>query len=115
MSEKKSVVALAKEPTIQESVTKVFELMGGVSSLVEKGSTVVLKPNAGHVAPPESAVCTNPDVVRAVIREVKKAEPKRIIIAEAAAIGCDTMECFEACGWPKRRMWSSSTSSGRRI
>ena len=98
MSEKKSVVALAKEPTIQESVTKVFELMGGVSSLVEKGSTVVLKPNAGHVAPPESAVCTNPDVVRSVIREVKKAEPKRIIIAEAAAIGCDTMECFEACG-----------------
>ena len=98
MSEKKSIVALAKEPTIQESVTKVFELMGGVSSLVEKGSTVVLKPNAGHVAPPESAVCTNPDVVRAVIREVKKAEPKRIIIAEAAAIGCDTMECFEACG-----------------
>ena len=40
MSEKKSIVALAKEPTIQESVTKVFELMGGVSSLVEKGSTV---------------------------------------------------------------------------
>ena len=72
MSEKKSVVALAKEPTIQESVTKVFELMGGVSSLVEKGSTVVLKPNAGHVAPPESAVCTNPDVVRAVIVRTRK-------------------------------------------
>ncbi len=95
---KKSIVALAKEKTTQESVSKVFDLMGGVTNMIEKGSTVVLKPNAGHVAPPESAVCTSPDVVRAVIREVKKAEPAKIIVAEAAAIGCDTMECFAASG-----------------
>lgn len=95
---KHSVVALAKEPTTQESVTKVFDLLGGVTKLIGAGSTVVLKPNAGHAAPPESAVCTSPDVVRAVIREVRKANPKRIIIAEASAIGCDTMECFEVSG-----------------
>ena len=95
---KKSLVALAKEPTIQESVTKVFELMGGVSNLIEKGSSVVLKPNAGHAAPPESAVCTNPEVLRAVIREVKKAQPGKIVIAEAAAVGCDTMECYKISG-----------------
>lgn len=98
MSKKKSIVALAKEPTIQETVSKVFDLMGGVSHMIEEGSTVVLKPNAGHVAPPETAVCTNPEVVRAVVREVKKANPGRIIIAEAAAIGCDTIECFKVCG-----------------
>ncbi|MDR1573092.1 MAG: DUF362 domain-containing protein [Clostridiales Family XIII bacterium] len=98
MAQKKSIVALAKEESIQESVSKVFDLLGGVSSLIEKGSTVVMKPNAGHVAPQESAVDTNPEVVRAVIREVRKAEPKCIIIAEAAAIGCDTLECFKACG-----------------
>ncbi len=98
MSNKKSVVALAKEDSIQASVTKVFDLMGGVSSLIKKGETVVLKPNAGHVATPDTAVCTNPEVVRAVVREVKKAEPGRIIIAEAAAIGCDTIECFKVCG-----------------
>lgn len=101
MPDKKSIVALAKEDDIQATVSKVFDLMGGVSSMIEKGSTVVLKPNAGHVAPPEYAVCTNPDVVRAVVREVKKAEPGRIIIAEAAAIGCDTIECFEASGITK--------------
>lgn len=95
---KKSVVALAKEPSIQESVTKVFDLMGGVKNMLEKNATVILKPNAGHAAPPETSVCTNPEVVRAVIREVKKAEPKRIVIAEAAAIGCDTMECYEVSG-----------------
>ena len=98
MEKKKSLVALAKEPTSQESVTKVFALMGGVTQLIEAGDTVVLKPNAGHAAPPETAVCTNPEVVRAVIREVKKAKPGRIIVAEAAAIGCDTEECYRVSG-----------------
>ena len=97
----KSIVALAKEPTIQESVSRVFELLGGVENLIEPGDSVVLKPNAGHAAPPESAVCTNPEVVRAVIREVKKAKPGKLVIAEAAAVGCDTMECFRVSGIAK--------------
>jgi len=96
--DKNSLVALVKGEDIQEDVTKVFDLMGGVKNMIHKGSTVVLKPNAGHAEPPETSVCTNPEVVRAVIREVKKAEPKRIIVAEAAAIGCDTLECLKVCG-----------------
>ena len=48
--------------------------------MIEPNSTVVLKPNAGHAAPPEFAVCTHPETVRAVIHEVKKANPKRIVI-----------------------------------
>ncbi len=98
MSEKKTEVALAKESTVQESVTKVFDLLGGVTNMIEKGSVVFLKPNAGHAAPADTSVCTNPEVVRAVIREVKKAGPRQIVIAESAAIGCDTMECFEVSG-----------------
>ena len=115
---KKSVVALAHSKDVQENVTRVFDMLGGVTNLIEPNSTVVLKPNAGHAAPPEFAVCTHPETVRAVIREVRKANPKRIVIAESAAVGCDTMECYEACGiarWPRRRAWSSTTSSGRRI
>ena len=84
---KKSLVAIAKGEDIQANVTKVFDLMGGVENVIRKNSTVVLKPNAGHAEPPETSVCTNPEVVRAVIREIKKAHPKKIIIAEAAAIG----------------------------
>ena len=44
---KKSLVALVKGTDIQENVTKVFDLMGGVENVIRKGSTVVLKPNAG--------------------------------------------------------------------
>lgn len=98
MSDKKALVALAKEASIQESVTKVFDLMGGVTNMIKPGTTVMLKPNAGHASPADTSVCTNPEVVRAVIREVKKANPKSIVIAEAAAIGCDTMECYEVSG-----------------
>ncbi|MBV7276855.1 DUF362 domain-containing protein [Clostridium sp. PL3] len=98
MTNKKSIVAVAKENEIQDSVTKVFDLLGGVNNMLEPNATVVIKPNAGHANPPESSVCTNPEVLRAVIREVKKANPKRIIVAEAAAIGCDTIECFKVSG-----------------
>ena len=98
---KKSVVALAHSKDVQENVTRVFDMLGGVTNLIEPNSTVVLKPNAGHAAPPEFAVCTHPETVRAVIREVRKANPKRIVIAESAAVGCDTMECYEACGITK--------------
>lgn len=98
MSKKKTVVAIAKEAEIQASVTKVFNLLGGVEKMLKPNATVVLKPNAGHAASAESSVCTNPEVVRAVIREVKKANPKRIIVAESAAIGCDTDECFKISG-----------------
>ena len=98
---KKSVVALAHGKDVQENVTRVFDMLGGVTNLIKPGTTVVLKPNAGHAAPPEFAVCTHPETVRAVIREVRKANPKRIVIAESAAVGCDTIECFEACGITK--------------
>ena len=95
---KKSLVALAHGLDVQENVTRVFDMMGGAAKRIEPNSTVVHKPTAGHAAPPEFAVCTHPETVRAVIREVKKANPKRIVIAEAAAVGCDTDECYEACG-----------------
>lgn len=75
---KKSLVALAKSEDIQANVTRVFDLMGGVQNVVRKGSTVVLKPNAGHAEPPETSVCTNPEVVRAVIREVKKQSQRKL-------------------------------------
>jgi len=95
---KKSVVSIAKGMDPEELVQAVLKPLGGVKELIRPKSTVVLKPNAGHPAPPESSVNTSPGVVAAVIREVRKAEPKKIILAEAAAMGCDTMDCLEVSG-----------------
>lgn len=94
----KSVVALVKGVDAEAMVEQALEHLGGVKSLIKRGSIVVLKPNAGHPGSPESAINTSPAVVRAAIKVIQKAKPKKIILAEAAAIGCDTMNCLETSG-----------------
>ncbi len=95
---KKSIVSIAKGTDVEKMVHDVLEPLGGVQSLIKAKSTVVLKPNAGHVAPPETSVNTNPKLVAAVIKEIRKADPKEIILAEASAVGCDTMESLRISG-----------------
>jgi len=94
----KSIVSIAKGTDVEQMVTEVLEPLGGVRSLIRPKSTAVLKPNAGHLAAAETSVNTNPELVAAVIKEVHKAGPKEIILAEASAIGCDTMESLEVSG-----------------
>jgi len=94
----KSIVSIVKGTDIQEMVAEALSLLGGVSSLIKPGAVVVIKPNAGHPFPPETSVNTSPAMVTAVIKELRKAQPKQIILAEAAAVGCDTLECLEVSG-----------------
>ena len=94
----KSIVSIAQGNDPEKLVHEVLAPLGGVEALIQPKSTVVLKPNAGHPAPADTSVNTNPEVVAAVIKEIRKANPKEIIVAEAAAVGCDTMECLEASG-----------------
>ena len=94
----KSVVAISQGQDVEKMVAEVFSLLGGRENLIRPRSTVVLKPNAGHPAGPETSVNTSPAVVAAVIEEVKKANPKEIIVAESAAIGCDTFDVFAKSG-----------------
>ena len=94
----KSVVSIVKGTNVEEMVEESLSLLGGVHSLIKPGSVVVIKPNAGHAFPPETSVNTSPAMVEAVIRELRKAEPREIIVAESSAIGCDTLECLEISG-----------------
>ena len=94
----KSVVSIVKGTDAERMVEEALSLLGGVTSLIKPGAVVVVKPNAGHPAPPEASVNTSPAVVAAVIKELRKARPKEIILAEASAIGCDTLESLEASG-----------------
>ena len=94
----KSVVAISQGTDPEKMVAEIFSLLGGIENLIKRNSTVVLKPNAGHPAAAETSVNTNPAVVAAVINEIKKAKPKDIIVAESAAVGCDTMNVLEVSG-----------------
>ena len=97
----KSIVSIVKGTDAEKLVDEALSLLGGVESLIKPNSTVVIKPNAGHNFPAETSVNTSPAVISAVIKVLRKAKPKEIILAEASAIGCDTMECLEVSGIKK--------------
>jgi uncharacterized protein (DUF362 family) len=94
----KSVVSIVKGTDAEDMVDSALDHLGGVQSLIRPGSTVVIKPNAGHEGGPDTSVNTSPAVVKAAIHVLRKANPKQIILAEASAIGCDTMTCLESSG-----------------
>jgi len=77
MSKKNYTVSVVKCETydfskVQEAVKKSVELLGGISKFVKKGDKVLIKPNLLQPAHPDKAITTHPEVVRAVIRLVKK-------------------------------------------
>ena len=94
----KSVVSIVKGTDPEKMVEEALSLLGGVNSLIKPNSVVVVKPNAGHPVPPDYSGCTSPEMVAAVIKEIRKAQPKEIIVAESGASGCETMECFKVSG-----------------
>ncbi|MFO7871246.1 MAG: DUF362 domain-containing protein [Kiritimatiellia bacterium] len=56
-----------------------FKLTGGLASFVKPGMSVLVKPNLLSDRTPERAVTTHPEVVRAVIREVKSCRARPFI------------------------------------
>ena len=58
---------------VAEAVKKAISFLGGIGSFVRPGMKVLLKPNMLSPHPPEDAVTTHPEVIRAVVRLVKEA------------------------------------------
>ncbi len=94
----KSAVSIVQGTKPELMVEEALSYLGGVTALIRPNTTVVVKPNAGHPSPPETSVGTSPAFVSAVIKVLRKANPKEIILAEASAIGCDTLESLEVTG-----------------
>jgi len=57
---------------VEIAVRKAFDLIGGLSSFIDKEDKVLIKPNMLSGRPPEDNVNTHPEVVRAVVRLVKE-------------------------------------------
>jgi uncharacterized protein (DUF362 family) len=68
----------------------------GMGRFVEKGETVMIKPNVGFDRGPSLGATTNPDVVRAVIRLCREAGAARIIVADNPIE--DPAACFAKSG-----------------
>lgn len=94
----KSVVSIVKGTDAEKMVEEALSLLGGVGSLIKPGSTVIVKPNAIGLYPSERSITTSPAFVSAAIKELRKAKPKEIILAESSAMRRDTDECLTVSG-----------------
>jgi uncharacterized protein (DUF362 family) len=75
-------VARASDPA--EAVRTAVDLIGGMGRFVPKGSVVFVKPNISWDKVPEQAATTNPLVVETVVRMVREAGAKKVIVADNA-------------------------------
>ena len=93
-----SVVSIVKGADPEKMVEEALSLLGGAESLIGPRSTVVIKPNAIAGYKPERSITTSPDFVSAVIKVLRTARPKEIILAESSAMTRDTMASLETAG-----------------
>lgn len=57
---------------VQKTLRRAVDLIGGMGAFVRPGERVLVKPNILSARKPEEAVCTHPEIIRAVIRLLKE-------------------------------------------
>ena len=80
------VVGLSRNKDTLESVREAVELAGGLG--IEEGSTVLIRPNANTADLPPGS--TNPEILKGAIREARRCNPGKIIVAEKSMTTLDT-------------------------
>ena len=68
------------------AVKRAIDALGGISAFVKPGDRVLLKPNLLKANPPDDAVTTHPEIVRAVIRLVRGAGG-RVLVGDSPGMG----------------------------
>ncbi len=79
---------------------KAIELMGGMNRFVQKGQTVVVKPNIGFAKTPEIGATTNPLLVKSVVDHCIIAGAKKVFVFDnvgSASYGI-AHTCYEVSG-----------------
>ena len=71
-------------------------LLGGIGCFIQPGERVLLKPNMLEGLPCESAVTTHPEVVRAMIRQVRSVGALPVVGDSPGVTG--TLKAAEKCG-----------------
>ena len=105
---KKGLVSIVKGPKkpsekeIDASVRKAIELAGGLTDIISRGDTVLIKPNLVVAQSPDRGTTTDPRVCKSIANLVREIGAKPII-AESSAIGIDTEEAFKVAGYGRLR------------
>lgn len=64
---------------VTAAVRAAVESLGGIGSFVGNGEIILIKPNLLAARPPEAAVTTHPELVRALVRLVKEAGATAVV------------------------------------
>lgn len=83
---------------LAKAVRRSFDLLGGLGSVIRQGDRVLIKPNLLAAKTPEQATTTHPEVVAAVVLEVKKAGGEPIIGDSPGAIRPGLQGVWSATG-----------------
>lgn len=74
--------------------------LGGIEAFVRPGQTVVIKPNITANAPSDSGGTTHMELVEAIVRQVQRCSPGRVVVAEGTgAFGITHESAFPTGGW----------------
>lgn len=84
----KQVVELAMQTLLDE--------LGGISEFIKPGDKVLIKPNMLEGLPPDKAVTTHPEIVRAMIKQVKGAGGIPLV-GDSPGVS-STLKVAEKCG-----------------
>ncbi|MDR2191807.1 MAG: DUF362 domain-containing protein [Endomicrobium sp.] len=74
-----SLVKCGEYSKAYHSVNEAVELIGGIDSFIRPGEKILIKPNLLSPKEPDKAVTTHPEIVKAVIKLVKKAEAVPVV------------------------------------
>jgi uncharacterized protein (DUF362 family)/ferredoxin len=97
MSEHAVVSIIRMNDSIETAVRKAVDSIGGLSSMVSEGDTVLIKPNFIREEPSFTGTTTNIEVVKAIVKLVKEAKAVPIV-GEASGNQYDTEAIFENLG-----------------
>ena len=86
---------------VHDAVKRAVDSLGGMAEFVKPGMKVLIKPNLLSARPPEDAVDTHPEVVRAVVRLVKEAGGRIILGDSPGGYGKNINEVYEISGIKK--------------
>lgn len=82
--DRRALVSIVHGTDVPQMVAEAIALIGGVDRLAVRGKTVLVKPNV--VAPEPPPTTTSPAVVAAVVRLLKDAGARRVIVGEMSGV-----------------------------
>jgi uncharacterized protein (DUF362 family)/Pyruvate/2-oxoacid:ferredoxin oxidoreductase delta subunit len=80
----KIAIQKIKNDDIKTAVFSALELINAEQLIIREGMIILLKPNILMPKPPERAVTTHPDVIRAVVQWLKQFNPAKIYVCDSS-------------------------------